>query len=148
MFHVHFIDIIVLQECKMKKMNNRCWVVGCPKKYGDVSSIQGRKFLRFHKFPQEEGLKKRWIECMGRKHVSPSTMRICSDHFPDKSYTLSTLLKSRMCYTPGMQIVLQEDAVPNTELFQRENCEDSGWSPIGITGILSQIITCFQNKPE
>ncbi|XP_026728311.1 THAP domain-containing protein 1-like isoform X2 [Trichoplusia ni] len=61
-----------------------CSVLTCNVRVADFSEDNG---LRFHKFPTDDDLRKRWIESTGRRNWKPNKNSfICSKHFRDTDY--------------------------------------------------------------
>ena len=97
-----------------------CCIMGCNNQTGvrrSESKVEGRHFLRFHRFPKDKAMRKRWTARTQRKptFIHPHTMRVCSDHFCDADYKESSFLRSKLRYSERMQIHLKSDAVPNTD---------------------------------
>ena len=66
-------------------MGFKCCIYGC--KSGYASQIIKNKFISFHKFPQDVGLKQQWIAKTYRKDFIPKTFsRVCSLHFNENDY--------------------------------------------------------------
>jgi len=78
-------------------------VVSCSA-YGCTARFQSDNQRRFHSFPSDIGLRKKWIVAMRRSNWNPSsTARICSDHFSLDSYDLTK---------PWLRNRLKPNAVP------------------------------------
>ena len=73
-----------------------CCAGNCTKKSGDVSST--RNFLRFHKFPRDNQLRKKWLERIDRRQIDAKSLSkasvVCSDHFEDGDFNTSSFIKS------------------------------------------------------
>ena len=93
-----------------------CAVQWCKNEQGkSQSKVEGRKFLRFFKFPKDQKMAKSWRHRIGRRpeDVRISTMFVCSDHFNDQDFI--NHIKIRICYHESMQIKLWATAIPNTD---------------------------------
>ncbi|XP_028132033.2 uncharacterized protein LOC114327558 [Diabrotica virgifera virgifera] len=78
--------------------------------------------VKFHKFPSNKDLQKRWlIAIRSGKRISKHT-KICSRHFSDENYTVTSL---------GQWRILKKDVVPSLNLPKRKldtQVKDSGRS--------------------
>lgn len=92
-----------------------CAVFGCKnERYKSKSKVDGRKFLRFYKFPKDPKLAKNWKTRIGRRIEDiTEKMQVCSDHFADEDFQNYT--KIRNFYYEGMHIKLKDTAIPNTD---------------------------------
>ena len=94
-----------------------CCVGGCSNLHGrkDQKS-KVRHFLRFYTIPKDLPLRKKWEARLNRRKTDiTASMFVCSDHFHDSDFEPSPLLKSRINFTPKMQIPLKKGSVPNTD---------------------------------
>lgn len=75
-----------------------------------------RHFLRFHYFPKDEQLQKKWVARINRRpqDINTKTMRVCSEHFANDDYEFSGYNRSKLCYSDRMSIPLKSNAIPNT----------------------------------
>ena len=94
-----------------------CCVGGCSNLHGrkDQKS-KVRHFLRFYTIPKDLPLRKKWEARLNRRKTDiTASIFVCSDHFHDSDFEPSPLLKSRINFTPKMQIPLKKGSVPNTD---------------------------------
>uniref|UniRef100_A0A6P7GDH0 Uncharacterized protein LOC114336093 n=1 Tax=Diabrotica virgifera virgifera TaxID=50390 RepID=A0A6P7GDH0_DIAVI len=97
--------------------------------------------VKFHKFPSNKDLQKRWlIAIRSGKRISKHT-KICSRHFSDENYTVTSLGKLKNTYFNflhyyclvflGQWRILKKDVVPSLNLPKRKldtQVKDSGRS--------------------
>ena len=81
-----------------------------------VSSIPGRNFLRFHRFPKNPDRAKQWVLRARLEDVNTTHMHVCSDHFLDDDYQPDSFDKFIAHNCPrSRHLLLREDAVPNQD---------------------------------
>ena len=96
-----------------------CAVQWCKNEQGkSQSKVEGRKFLRFFKFPKDRKMANSWKYRIGRRpeDVTISKMFVCSDHFNDQDFTDHSQSQIKLCYSEGMHIYLSATAIPNTDM--------------------------------
>ena len=70
--------------------------------------------MRFHTMPKDSALAKKWNVRMGRRPEDvTAAMTVCSDHFNDSDY--KDYLRTQLMFYKGMKIILNANAVPNTD---------------------------------
>lgn len=96
-------------------MPTYCCVGGCKNLSGRNNS-SFRHFLRFYNFPKDPSLACLWSTRVFRDPslLSTKSTYVCSDHFCKQDFQLSSYIRSKLMYTPAMQIMLKPDSVPNT----------------------------------
>ena len=107
---------------RKRKRGGTCCADGlCSKRDGrDKSSMPGRKFLRFFRFPKDPEMRKKWTARIGRdvKYFKATDgTRICSDHFTDEDLDPKSIQRFLQNTDPEKKshIKLLTDAVPNTD---------------------------------
>ena len=107
---------------RKRKRGGTCCADGlCSKRDGrDKSSMPGRKFLRFFRFPKDPEMRKKWTARIGRdvKYFKATDgTRICSDHFTDEDLDPQSIQRFLQNTDPEKKshIKLLTDAVPNTD---------------------------------
>ena len=64
--------------------------------------------------PKDSALAKKWNVRMGRRPEDvTAAMTVCSDHFNDSNY--KDYLRTQLMFYKGMKIILNANAVPNTD---------------------------------
>ena len=108
-------------RAKKRKVGGTCCTDGlCSKRNGrDESSIPGRPFLRFFRFPKDPVMRSKWSAGLGRdlRYFTPTDeSRICSDHFRDEDIEPRSVQRFLENDDPAKKtcIKLLTDSIPNT----------------------------------
>jgi hypothetical protein len=73
-------------------MVKSCAAFGCTNR-GDTPLPSASELKRFHRFPSEVQLRKKWVQALHRQKFTPSdSSRVCSDHFKSEDYKAHTTL--------------------------------------------------------
>ncbi|CAH1955273.1 unnamed protein product [Acanthoscelides obtectus] len=92
----------------------RCAVVGCNS--DNQSKRNPCKNIKFHSFPQDPNLSKKWLHLTKRKDkVNIKSARVCSKHFCESAYKIN-LKHTLLGYTPKSYRALKDDAIPTENL--------------------------------